>query len=304
VNRTQEASDPESPDHNGPPNNDPWANFSRSWIGLASYRYLNKTTPVLDAGFEDDELESMPLRHDMRNSHGGVLAAPLAICAPEPYWTDDQVVPAPVTASIQILDDARGIRRLAVLRDVISLGRRMGFSRSRIVDADNHNRVVAISSGSGVSLGDAPAGYTKTENTLIDVVDSPTMARLHEVFGVEKGSDNQWRLPPLRQDQSAPHSALHIGPMHILADHVAHLVAGNSASFDAVQVTAWSMMFVRPGLIGPFRAKPVMVGGSWHSPKTPQEQAKTVGVEVTIHDEGSHDAIIAVASGSFIGLQH
>jgi len=35
----------------------------------------------------------MPLRHDMRNATGGILAAPLCIAAPEPYWLDDAVVP-------------------------------------------------------------------------------------------------------------------------------------------------------------------------------------------------------------------
>ena len=66
-----------------------WEAFEELWTGLMSYRYLNKTTPSLDTGFADDELESMPLRHDMRNAHGGIMAAPLAIGCPEPSWNDD-----------------------------------------------------------------------------------------------------------------------------------------------------------------------------------------------------------------------
>ena len=50
-----------------------WAHFAKSWRALQSYTYLGKTTPVMDAGVER---EMMPLRHDMRNSTGGVMAAP------------------------------------------------------------------------------------------------------------------------------------------------------------------------------------------------------------------------------------
>jgi len=39
---------------------------------------LGKRTPVIDAGVER---ETMPLRHDMRQRHGGILAAPLCIAA-------------------------------------------------------------------------------------------------------------------------------------------------------------------------------------------------------------------------------
>ena len=34
----------------------------------------------------------------------------------------------------------------------------MGFSRSKIVDADNHDRVIAYTEGQGVSIGTPPEG--------------------------------------------------------------------------------------------------------------------------------------------------
>src|SRR5437762_1461433 len=73
-----------------------WEQFEKAWTALLSYRYLGKLSPGLDAGVER---ETMPLRADMRNAVGGIMAAPLCIAAPEPYWLDDQCVPAPVVMS-------------------------------------------------------------------------------------------------------------------------------------------------------------------------------------------------------------
>ena len=70
-----------------------WEHFEKAWQALKSYTYLGKGTPYLDVGVDD---ESMPLRNDMRNSTGGITAAPLCILSPEPYWRDDECVPAPV----------------------------------------------------------------------------------------------------------------------------------------------------------------------------------------------------------------
>ena len=69
-----------------------WSHFEKSWQALQSYSYLGKTVPVLDKGVDR---ETMPLRHDMRNSTGGITAGPLCILAPEPDWRDDECVPAP-----------------------------------------------------------------------------------------------------------------------------------------------------------------------------------------------------------------
>jgi hypothetical protein len=127
---------------------DHWAQFEKAWTALLSYRYLGKLSPGLDAD-AGVEHETMPLRSDMRNSTGGVMAAPLCIASPEPYWLDDVVVPAPVVMSYEVLDAARDVKQVEVLRDVVHLGRTMGFSRSTIVDAADHGRVIAVSSGWG-----------------------------------------------------------------------------------------------------------------------------------------------------------
>ena len=228
-----------------------WAHFEQAWTALLTYRYLGKLTPILDAGVDR---ETMPLRHDMRNSTGGVMAAPLCIACPEPFWRDDECVPAPVVMSYEILDAARDVRQVEVVRDVIHLGRTMGFSRSRIVDADDPDRLIAVSSGTGVSLGEAPPSFGAVDNPPIPVIDSPSLPPLHQVFGANKDGDGLWRLPVLRPELSSPHAALHLGPINVVLEAVAVEQATRSAGSDALQIESWTVMMERPGVIGPFRA--------------------------------------------------
>ena len=263
-----------------------WDHFETAWTSLLTYRYLGKLTPELDANVER---ETMPVRHDMRNSTGGIMAAPLCIASPEPFWNDDQCVPAPVVMSYEILDPARDVRQLVVTRDVIHLGRTMGFSRSRIADAAAPDRLVAVSTGTGVSLGDVPEGYEKVDNPPVPVEDSPSLPPLHSVFGATQGSDGLWRLPPLQAEFSAPHAALHLGPINIVLERAAMDRAEEHAGTDALQVESWTVMMVRPGTVGPFRAEAeVMTGGSERMP-----------IELTLHDEGNNDRVISTAVAIF-----
>jgi hypothetical protein len=265
---------------------DHWAQFEKAWTALMTYRYLGKVSPELDANVER---ETMPLRHDMRNSTGGIMAAPLCIAAPEPYWQDDQCIPAPVVMSYEILDPARDVRGVAVSRDVIHLGRTMGFSRSRIVDIDDGDRLIAVSTGTGVSLGDVPDGYQKVDNPPIDVEDSPTMPPLHSVFGAVHGDDGLWRLPELRAELASPHAALHLGPINIVLERAAMDRAEETAATDALQIESWTVMMVRPGTVGPFRAIAEAMSG----------RSDRLPIQLTLHDEGNRDRVIATAVGIF-----
>lgn len=263
-----------------------WKHFEKAWIALQSYTYLGKGTPFLDRGVER---ETMPLRHDMRNSTGGIMAAPLCIAAPEPWWRDDECVPAPVTMSYDILDRAVGVRRIEVLRSVISIGRTMGFSRSRIVDADNHDRVIAISSGSGVSLGDVPPGFEPVDNPLTVLVDSPDLTPLRDVFGVVAGPHGGLQIDKVTPALSSPHSALHLGPINIALEAAAMDELQRVSGTTDFQVEQWSVMMVKPGYTGPFVASATVLGIG----------AERVGVEMTMTDRGASDRVIATAAAVF-----
>ena len=131
--------------------------LKRRWTGLLSYRYIGRNHSSMNTGPVDN---TVTLRHDMRNAAGGIMAAPLAITSPEGGGSSDLVaVPNPVIHCCYILDDARDVRRIELVdQEVLKQGSTMGFSRSKIVDADNHDRVIAYTEGQGVSIGTPPPG--------------------------------------------------------------------------------------------------------------------------------------------------
>jgi hypothetical protein len=141
----------------------------------------------------------------------------------------------------------------------------------------------------GVSLGDVPDGYEKIDNPPIDVEDSPDLPRLHEVFGAERGADSLWRLPPLRAEFSAPHAALHLGPINIVLEVAAMEAAADHAGTDALQVESWHVMMERPGVTGPFRAE-ARVNGAGSS---------RIAVAATLYDEGKDDRAISTSMAIF-----
>lgn len=265
-----------------------WDAFARAWTRLLTYRYLGKRTPVLDAGVER---ETMPVRSDMRNPAGGLMAAPLCIAAPEPWWRDDQCIPAPVAMSYEIVDPGHGVRTLEVQREVIHVGPSMGFSRSRIVDADDQSRLVAVSTGIGVSLGDVPPGFRPVPNPPLDVPDRPDLPPLVEVFGGVRGDDGRWRIPRLRPDLAAPHGALHLGPINILLEAAATEAAQAVLGAATVQVESWTVLMVKPGEAGPFRADVDVAAASTPTGRIP--------IALTLRDEGRDDRIVATASAIF-----
>jgi hypothetical protein len=262
-----------------------WKHFEKAWRALKTYTYLGKGTPYLDVGVTE---VSMPLRHDMRNSGGGIMAAPLCILAPEPEWRDDECVPAPVTMTYDVLDPAFDVSRLLVHREVISIGRQMGFSRSRIVDAANPGRLIAISTGSGVSLGDVPPGFYPVDNPVNDVSDSPDLPPLRDVFGIVRRGENSLVIEKVTPEIATPHAALHQGPINIALEAAALDELERVAGAAAYQVQHYTVLMVKPGYIGPFVASAVVV-----TPRGP-----VYGVEATMIDEAAN-RIIATASASF-----
>ena len=61
--------------------------------------------------------------------------------------SDLEAVPNPVIHSCSILDPGRDVKRIEIITEVLKRGRQMSYSRSRIVDADNHERVLALTEG-------------------------------------------------------------------------------------------------------------------------------------------------------------
>jgi hypothetical protein len=231
---------------------------------------------------------TVTLRRDMRNAAGGLLVAPLSISAPEGDVGSDLVaVPNPVIHSCQILDDARDVERIEVVAsETLKVGARMGYSRSKIVDASNHDRVIAFTEGQGVRIGTPPEGLEKMPEDRLEIVDSPDLPPLWAAFGAAQRADGHWVLPELAVELASPDAALHIGPQHVVLETAANDLAAGLAGTDQLQMQAWHVMFMSRGKVGPFRVDGEAVRGA----------ADEVGVRLTLHDEGNDNTAITTAS--------
>ena len=266
---------------------DYWKAFEEKWTSLLTYRYLGREWGSLDNNVAEGHF--MTLRHDMRNTSGGIMAAPLCVASPEcGGFNDNVVVPNPLIASMQILDPARDVKKLMILPDNLHTGRRLGFSRALVVDANNPERVIAISTGVGLSLGDVPEGYQKIDNPPIDIVDSPDLPPLHQVFGAERVSHGVWQLPLLTAELASPDAALHIGPQHIALETASTELA-QALSSAQLQISDWYVMFVNRGKVGPFVTQgEAFVGANGK-----------VGTRVNLIDVGDQQRVVSTCAATF-----
>jgi hypothetical protein len=263
------------------------AELRRRWGGLLSYRYIGRSYASMDLGPVDN---TVAVRHDMRNSAGGMLFAVLGIASPEGGGMSDlEAVPNPVIHACQILDPGHGVARIAILSEVLKQGRQMGYSRSRIVDADQPSRVLALTEGQGISIGTPPQGLEKMELNPIEVVDSPDLPPLWKVFGGGRRDDGQWALGELSEDLASPDAALHIGPQFVILETAAIDLAASVAGSDQLQGVSSHVMFLARGKVGPFRAEAESMGGT----------DGVAGVRVLLHDEGADDRVITTGSYLF-----
>lgn len=134
--------------------------------------------------------------------------------------------------SRQIIDAAKGgVKRVKVITEAVKIGRSMGFSRSKIVDANDESCVIAMSSGSAISLRTPLAGYKKVYNPPIAVEDKLGMPPLHKVFGAVELEFGVWELAPIDLNSASPDAALHLGLQHITLEPAATQLAA-AAEFD------------------------------------------------------------------------
>jgi hypothetical protein len=268
--------------------------------GLITYWYLGR------AFNQEVDPDTMHLRADMRNAAGGIMAAPLAIAAPETGgWRDRDAVPAPMTYSLHILDPATDVRTVRITRETVRQGRKIGFSRSLVVDADDPHRLIALTSGTGVSLGEAPPGFRPVD--LPPGLPDGRLPPLPVVFGARRDPDG-WRLPELTTQLASTSASLHLGPIHVVCEAAAHEAACAAAATSpsvkrtgsresekgaipeaVLQAEDWEVHFVAPGRKGPFLVRTE----SWRGP------AGRFFCRFALLDEGSEDVVVATGAAAF-----
>ena len=250
--------------------------------GLLTYWYLGRAFNQLE------DPDTMRLRRDMRNVAGGIMAAPLAIAAPETGgWRDREVVPAPVAYGLHILDAARDVATVRVTRTTVRRGRTMGFSRSEIVDADNPQRTIAITTGIGITLGDAPPGFVPVDLPA-GLPDTDDLPPLPVVFGATREVDG-WRLPRLSPRHASTSASLHIGPIHIVFEAAAMEAAAEAAGTEELQAEDWDVHFVAPGTLGPFLVLVDALTGN----------DQRVACRLTLVDQGRGGNVVAAGAATF-----
>jgi hypothetical protein len=270
--------------------------------GLVTYWYLGR------AFNQEVDPDTMSLRPDMRNPVGGLMAAPLAIAAPETGgWRDREAIPAPMTYSLHILDPAADVRTIRVSRETVRRGHKVGFSRSIVTDADDSSRVIAVTSGTGVTLGEAPPGFRPVD--LPPDLPSVELPALTVVFGARRDPDG-WRLPELSSRLASTSASLHLGPIHVVCEAAASEAAesilnavpgerdpeggkpsGDSGERKFVQIEEWEIHFVAPGLRGPFLVQTQAWGG-------PDDRIIS---RFSLIDEGRSGSVVAVGTAAFRG---
>jgi hypothetical protein len=262
------------------------AELRRRWGGLLSYRYIGRHYDSMDLGPTDD---TVTIRRDMRNPTGGLMLAVLGIASPESgHMSDLEAVPNPVIHSCQIIDAGRDVRRIEIVSEELKRGRQMGYSRSRVVDADQPNRVLAVIQGQGISIGAPPEGLERMESNPLDIVDSPDLPPMWQVFGGHRRPDGRWALPELAVEVASPDAALHIGPQFVILETAAADAAAGIAGTDQLQGISEHVMFMSRGKVGPFRVESEPMSGA----------GGMFAVRVLMHDEGADDRI--VTAGSYI----
>ncbi len=259
----------------------------RRWGGLLSYRYIGRRFASMDHGPIDN---TVTLRRDMRNASGAIMLAVMGISSPEGGGMSDlEAVPNPVIHACQVLDPGLDVKRIEVVSEVLKRGRQMSYSRSRIVDADNPGRVLALTEGQGVAIGMPPGGLEKMDTSIIEVADSPDLPPLWQVFGASRRANGQWALPELVTELASPDAALHIGPQFVVLETAAFDLAAGVAGTDLLAGESSHVMFLARGKAGPFRVDGEAIAGA----------NGTVAVRLLLVDEGAEERSISAASYVF-----
>jgi acyl-coenzyme A thioesterase PaaI-like protein len=123
----------------------------------------------------------------------------------------------------------------------------------------------------------------------IEVIDSPDMPPLWEVFGGQLRSDGAWTLPELSAEFASPDAALHAGPRFVILEAAAIDRAVRSAGTNVLQGVSSHVMFLARGTYGPFRFTSEVV----------REAGPTIAVRTPGYDDRAGGKLITAASHLF-----
>lgn len=261
--------------------------LQRRWGGLLSYRYIGRTHTSMNVGPTDD---TVAVRSDMLDDAGGILLCVFGIASPEGGLVSDlEAVPNPVVHSCQVLDAGVGVTRFEVRTEDLKRGRNMAYSRSLLVDADDPSRVLAVTEGQGVTIGVPPGGLQKMAVDPIEVIDSPDLPPLWQVFGGRQLDAATWVLPELSAEVASPDAALHVGPQFVMTETAARSSVADMVPTDTIAGVSSHTMFLARAKAGPFRFEAEPLAGA----------NDTVAARTLVYDDGANGKLVTVATHVF-----
>jgi len=252
--------------------------------GLMTYRYLGTHAEAIDRHHATGR---MRLRSDLRGPHG-LRAAPLMILVADTVGIlDDAIaVPAPVQMDLELLDAGEGVQEVRCEGEIYHEGRTQLFSRARLVDADDPDRVLGLCRDIGVVVAPAPEGYQYVDPGP-GVPDSPGLPPLWQAFGAQRRDDGALEIPELTGRLGSTSGSLHHGPTQVVLEAAA-TEAAEAAAGSGLRLRHWHVTYTARGKTGPF------VTSTEVSARTPA----AVAVEAALRDEGEGRRI-ALATAVF-----
>ena len=108
----------------------------------------------------------------------------------------------------------------------------------------------------------------------LEVIDSPDLPPLWQVFGGHRRPDGHWALPELAVEVASPDAALHIGPQFVIGETAAIDAAAGLAGTDRIQGVSSHVMFLARGKAGPFRVETEPMLGADGTRRRPHRHAR------------------------------
>ena len=163
----------------------------------------------------------------------------------------------------------------------------MGYSRAKIVDADQPDRVLALIEGQGVTIGTPPDGLAADGRPTRSTSSTPPISpRCGRCSGLPAATDGHWALPELvRRCRLTGCGAAHRPAVRRPGNRRDCAAAPSSPAPTACRASPRTSCSSRGAKVGPFRV----------DDRADDRGGGTVAVRVLMHDEGDDDRLTTSA---------
>jgi acyl-coenzyme A thioesterase PaaI-like protein len=245
---------------------------------LVSYRYLG--TYSESRGRHEAE-GWMTIRRDLRGPVG-VLSAPLGIALLDTAGinVDPLAVVSPTRIDVHLFEPAADVARVHLEGRVLREGRSQFFTESRITDAGDPDRLLALGSTHWAVAGPNP-GFEYVDNRP-GVADAPDLPPLYEAFGARRRDDGSLEIPELTPEVGR--DGLHQGPFQVIPEAAAMIAAEQAAGTNRFWIEHQGTSIIQRGVGAPLatRAEILRISES------------EVHVRVELRAEGADDRLCSV----------